>query len=216
MVFISKDESYAYHLPHRLMTPQSSSKEGTHLPRSSATVSLWDLVGDTPIKTSLKADIVDDSFYAVEMTSDVPSEIVRLRMPMRHLSQVVEWLHARVLAHRLSDTGWRKQNRRDYLASRRRHARKRALATSVKPKQPTPESRSAKARYMRTYRANIALLKRDMKGDKLTRDERHMVARHKARITSKDKLMRLAKWRADRAAARAMLKAGHIFTPKGS
>lgn len=184
------------------MTPKSSSKEATPLPRSSTTVSLWDLVGEDPVSG--------------EMSCAVPSQILRVLMPQRHLSQMVEWLHRHVEAQRQATKRWQQTSRRSYLASKRRHARKRALAEGREPEPLPSQSREAKAEYMRRYRKNQLLLKRQMKGERLTLAEGKQVERHKARLMLHRLAARRKMLSEERKAVRLMKANRHVFNPKSS
>lgn len=198
------------------MTLKSSSKEAPDLPQNRATVSLWDLVGEAPATPPPKTYIVDDSFYPAEMTCSVPSQILRVMMPDQHLSQMIEWLHRHVDAQRQATKRWQQTSRRSYLASKRRHARKKALEEGREPEPLPSQSKEAKAEYMRRYRENRALLKKQMKGGRLTLAEGKRVERHKARLMLRRMAARLKMLAGERRAVRLMKANRYIFNPKSS
>lgn len=189
------------------MPPLPSSKEAALLPRDLTTVPLWQIVSpsDEP-----------DPIWPAEMSCRVPSEVLRLRLPERHLSQMIEWLHRHVESQRLASSEWRVKRRRDYLASKRRHARKLATDQGKGSLPITPEERASRALYARRYRERNRLARMDAKGQRLTRAQQQILARHKAKLKAKRDRLARSRNRIVRAAVRDMINNRYVFTPKAS
>lgn len=75
-----------------------------------------------------------------------------------HLSELVKWMHARILAHRESNRRWRDANPETAkICASNRYFRDKPLKTGIEPGMSADEKRNAWNAYMRNYRAAIRL-----------------------------------------------------------
>ena len=74
------------------------------------------------------------------------------------LSELVNWMHARILAHRESNRRWREANpEMAKICASNRYFRDKPLKTGLEPGMSADEKRKAWNEYMRNYRAAVRL-----------------------------------------------------------